>query len=171
MSQYIPNTATSRLTPINSTIGNAAHGARPQAREHHPAARPKNRTRPERWPETSASRPAVTTPAPSVAPITWPIALPPAGGVLPASAAAGTAATKTSGTASTAPTPTRPTKQDLTRGFLPHRSPLNRGTTQQPGPASNENRHSFDPPRERPPEPRSNWPPDPGLVHVSRLGR
>src|SRR5436190_5650565 len=44
----------------------------------------------KRWPATNARSAAVTTPGPSVTPITWPIALPTAGGVLPESAAAGT---------------------------------------------------------------------------------
>jgi hypothetical protein len=80
MSQYIPNTAVSRLTSSSSTVGSADQPGTPAWRPSVSAARPNNRMRPVRWPATSASRPAVTIVIPSVAPITWPIAAPRAGG-------------------------------------------------------------------------------------------
>src|SRR5919202_6659995 len=79
MSQYIPNTAISRLTAMNA-LGNDAQPASPVLRSATAASLPTHSILPLRWAVMIQSRIAVATIAPSVAPMTWPIAAPPAGG-------------------------------------------------------------------------------------------
>src|SRR5690349_6125404 len=81
MSQYIPKTAMSRLVPSTSS-GTAAHPGSPVCRSEACARRPSQRMREPRWAAMTHNSAAVATIAPSVAPMTWPMAEPPAGGEL-----------------------------------------------------------------------------------------
>ena len=79
----------------NVFVGGAQPGT-PVSRSAYAAARPTSFTRPERWPITTRSAIAETTPAIAVARITSPIAAPPAGSAFsPACAKAPAGATST----------------------------------------------------------------------------
>jgi hypothetical protein len=95
MSQYIPNTAVISETP-SIAPGSDAKPATPDTRSANAARRETWSMRPLRCAATIASIAPVTIIAATVAPITWPMAAPPAGGdALPLDAAsAGCASTR-----------------------------------------------------------------------------
>src|SRR5690349_3443188 len=83
MSQYIPKTAIRRLPPI-SALGSDAQPGRPLTRSEYLASLPTHWIFPLRCAVMIQSRIPVAIIAPTVAPMTWPMAAPPAGGSLAA---------------------------------------------------------------------------------------